>query len=84
MSHSEARTRKLIVFARSSLDEQTDRPKGQKVWNVTILVLHSFFWFSHKNNSLTLGTIQPSSPHTKELHGVCHEQANAATFVESA
>ena len=31
-----------------------------------------FFAASHKHNSLPLGPIQPSSPSTKELHGLSH------------
>ena len=30
------------------------------------------FGVSHKHNSLPLGPIQPSSPSTKELHGLSH------------
>ena len=44
-------------------------PKLKQVWNVAIHVQHNFLKVGHKNNSLPLGLIQPSSPSSKELHG---------------
>ena len=33
-------------------------------------LLHNFVWFCQKHNSLPIGPIKPSSPSTKELHGL--------------
>ena len=45
-------------------------PTVKHVWNDAIHGLQKLLGASLKDNSLTLGLIQPSSPTTKELHGL--------------
>ena len=42
-------------------------PTAKQVWNIAQYVLQNFFGVCDKHNSLSLGSIQPSSPSTIEL-----------------
>ena len=75
-----------VILSRSSLvegDEGCIGPTPKQLWNYAMHVLHKCFWVEHKHNSFLLGPKQPSSPTTKELHGLVHqfcvrgEQTNA-------
>ena len=62
----------LRLFGKGALQQKEMKkligPKVKQVRNVAMHAQHNFWRGCHKNNSLTLGPIQPSSPSTKELH----------------
>ena len=45
-------------------------PKVKQLWNVAMHEQHNFWGAFHTPNSLPLGPILPSSPSTKEVHGM--------------